>query len=256
MTCDQTKGLLADFLDGALPPAAAESVRRHLQSPCDDCLKEAASLSRHLTTCEAPAVDPPAHLKADLLARVAADQRAHAAARRPAVWMAYAATLLAAITLGVTTGGMVRPAAHANDDDAARAARQQAWRQRVAAAQQRFDGGVRPVRQIDLRHEDGPALSLYIDGVGRQVHVLLTDAPPLTPGRTHWVWLLDQEGRHTGAAIQPFEDGRGATVLDLHWPLDQLRQILLTEEGAGEVTQPRGTVHGRWAPPAGGLGPG
>jgi anti-sigma-K factor RskA len=72
LTCEETEELLPEYVLGVLSAEYAASVAQHLAN----CLAHQASLDSYRAVCDSlyadvPLVDPPAHLKSRLMARVA-----------------------------------------------------------------------------------------------------------------------------------------------------------------------------------------
>lgn len=86
MRCEQVRVLLNDYLEGALRPAIAESLRAHL-SACATCRREwqlQRGIWRSLERMSAP--EAPADLHARIMTYVRGHQRAHAQSQRCLVW--------------------------------------------------------------------------------------------------------------------------------------------------------------------------
>ena len=96
LTCDEVRDQAGAFVLGALEPAEEAAVRAHLET-CSDAHAEIAELGGVLPVLDAsvPVVEPPAGLKARIMAAAAADLEARGAIPRTAT-VVPAATVVAA----------------------------------------------------------------------------------------------------------------------------------------------------------------
>jgi anti-sigma factor RsiW len=77
MKCAEIHPNLAAFALGGLEPEEAAEVRGHLAScpSCQKVLRELEEVNHALEAAPSPSTDPPAYLKAEILARVRAEER-------------------------------------------------------------------------------------------------------------------------------------------------------------------------------------
>jgi anti-sigma-K factor RskA len=117
MKCAEIHPNLAAFALGGLEPEEAAEVRGHLAScpSCQKVLRELEEVNHALEAAPSPSTDPPAYLKAEILARVRAEERSLTAEeeslcfnlfKKPRIILpsVAAAAVVAMIALGVFFG--------------------------------------------------------------------------------------------------------------------------------------------------------
>lgn len=239
----------APYALGALTAEDRSAFEAHLAG-CDTCRAEVRSFAEvaGLLAHGAPAVEPPATLRARVLAE-ARRVRPIVTQRRgaPVAWLAAAAGLLLALGAGVETwrlAGRVRALestlAHS---DSAR-----------AAAESTLVGLTGPeVHVVSLASTDRPPTArVFWNHAKRQFIVLAFDLPAPPPGRTYQLWAIaNGKAPMSMGTFNTNAQGRAYAVLPVDAQITSLGFVDncgLTEEPAGGSPQPTETPRllGTW----------
>jgi hypothetical protein len=206
LTCDEVRDMAASFVLDALEPAEMAAVREHLAT-CADPHAEMGELAGVLPVLEAtvPLVEPPASLKARIMAAAAADLEARRAAsatiaeaevsapagvvtplrRQPTrlrTWALGIAAALAIVALGAWNYNLQQQLTDAR-----------AYEQQVAAV---LDAAQRPGSLTALMRSDeenGPngLAAVTTDGVAL---IALRDLAPISGSEVYEAWVIGSDG--------------------------------------------------------------
>lgn len=206
LTCDEVRDLAASFVLDALEPAQMAAVREHL-AICADPHVEMGELAGVLPILDAtvPLVEPPASLKAHVMAAAAADLEVRRATQAPTVeptgpaaadvirplrqrpmrlgaWALGIAAVLAIVALGGWNYSLQRQL-----DDA------RAYQQQVATV---LDAAQRPgslTAVLRSEEENGPngLAAVTTDGVAR---IAMRDLAPTSGSEVYEAWVIASDG--------------------------------------------------------------
>lgn len=228
LSCEETEERLPEYTLGALEASEAVEVARHLRA----CPRHAASLNELEAVCDGlclsvPMVDPPAKLKARLLARVTPAARAPRRIERAARfgWAVAAAAAALAVVFGAWGLSLQRQI----DNQA-------------AARNDLIRLSTRPDAQmVALKTEPaGGAAKGVIIYTASQAAVWAVGLPALEGEQVYQCWWIDAGGqRYSGGA---FKAGSGVGVWLMPMPdhAESYRAIGITIEPNERSTQPLG----------------
>ena len=248
--------LLASYALGALEPGERADVDAHVAT-CARCTAEMRRLRAAvdaLPFAVAP-VPPPPGSRAAVLRRIRGETEEPVPPplpRRPPGWWrvlaapaagwAAAAAGVAAAAAGVWQAQLMRhelAALRAANQDLARAAREESL---ILAS---LDPG--STRFVEVRGSDvSPAAGgrVVYDARTRRALVVLEGLPPLEPGKTYQLWLLQGGGAAplSAGTLRPEDDGLGTVVIQAPAQLDAFAGIGVTLESLPGSTTPLGPL--------------
>jgi anti-sigma-K factor RskA len=198
-----------------------------------------------------PQVDPPAALRARVLAIATARPRAESAAARPALWqLATAASIVLAAGLALYTSQLRGRITLLESELSEARARADAADQRMAAAQRTASSAQQAVAVLtapDLARVNlagqPPAPNASARAFwsrSRGMVFTASNLPPLPPGRTYQLWVVTAQAPLSAGLLTP--DPRGGVSETFSTPPDIPQPIALavTIEPAGGVPAPTG----------------
>jgi anti-sigma-K factor RskA len=247
---DALREQVALYAIGALDAAGRAAVEAHLHT-CAECAAElAASLPVGAALAQiVPQHDPPASLRAAILA----DARRRAASTRatPAwlPWLAAAAMLLVTVGLAFSVGDLRRQVRQLQAQLADALVRVQDSEQRVAIAVRDAQAPLTVLTAPDLRmialagQTPAPAASARAYW-SRSRGLLLTGdrLPPLRAGRTYQLWFIRAQTPVSAGLLAPDANGQLRTVLATPADLPDPDALAVSEEPAGGVPAPTGQI--------------
>lgn len=218
MTCDDYKDLMPTYLLDDLSVEERDAVRTHLQSGCPRCagsLAEAEAILARLSLAVSP-VDPPAHLRQKLLARVAASSSAAPIPiNRPAPsarsgrlvlpWGLGIAASIAAILLGMWGTRQRQTAVAVEQESAGRAEQNVRLKTIVQSQEDRIRRMQSPQVQV-ASLEGTPAQSravgrLFLDRKNHVVDFAVAGLSPPPPGKTYELWVVTADQKKLPVGI-------------------------------------------------------
>jgi anti-sigma-K factor RskA len=101
--------------------------------------------------------------------------------------------------------------------------------------------GVRVVELVSSA-PSRPRGRMFWDQVAGRWTFVAHDLPALDPGRTYQLWVITRAGARVSAGTFEPVDGRAIVQATYALDRDQLGAIAVTEEPAGGVPQPTGTI--------------
>jgi anti-sigma-K factor RskA len=228
LTCEEVEEMLPEYALGALSAAEAAAVARHLRG----CLQHAASLEGYEAVCDAwcasvPQANPPAKLRARLLARISAPARSPRPAGRSVrvAWALTALAAVAAIVFGVWGLSL----------------RQQIDRQ-AAVREQFLAISTQPdAHMIALETEAAgqPAKGVLIYS-GAQAAIWVVGLPPLQGDQVYQCWWIDRNNQRVrGASFRP-EGGSAIWLVPMPGDEGDFHAIGVTLEPNDGNLEPQG----------------
>lgn len=232
--------LAAGYALDALEPEEARLLEAHLPTcpSCREAVAEMRAVAALLPLAVEP-VEPPAHLKRELFARLQEHPRpvthptrpreeapAEATGRR-GLWGLFAGRLALGVSMASLLFALVAGAVAARqrgEISDLRAQLQQ--RQAVKALVDTPGSQVVPMRQGQLRAK------LFTVPDRNQAYIVIDGLPPLPEGRAYQLWLMLQgESRPDSAGV--FSEPTGRWLLEADRPLGSYGWIGITQEPAG-----------------------
>jgi len=222
---DEYKDNIGAYVLGALPELESELLERHLAG-CESCRAEVEELGpvTNALARSVPQVDPPASLKASLMATVNAEAAARADRSPPerrerrtfAAWLSglqpRMAVGMAAVVLAL---GVV-----------------------VGVAVDRIGGGSTSTRtvaaKIDRRLMPSGEAALQVKGSSGKLE--LRGAPQPPAGRVYQLWYQHGKTIERGSTFRPHSDGSYQADV----PVGQANAVMVTVERAGGAPAPTG----------------
>lgn len=205
---------------GALPEARAGEIAVHLRScvPCREALAEIEEVVASLADAVPPR-EPPAGLKARVLATAAQDERAPRVVRFPRI--ALDRRLLAAAAAFVIVLGLGAETMRLRTVEA-----EKAEYQAIAA---KFAGGGRTWYMAGVEEWRGMGGNLMQPASGQSAFVVFHDLRELAPGQTYTLWLIAPDGKWVrGTSFRP--DGRDLQLVEVGQELAGFSQCAVTVE--------------------------
>lgn len=256
MNCEVCQDLLVEYALGELDRAECEGVENHLAGGCASCRHELREMQEVVGMLGASLeeIAPAPHVRHELLARVAAEQRDAAAnaaiERSPATpaqqaaqdrrWQrlfAYAATLLCGFLIGALAVRQYAGSSVTAESPEAQLA------EILESARQNF--GSPQIRFASLRaaaDEDSVVGHMMWDATGRNLHMFAFDIEPPSAGRQLAVWFVPTKGAPSYAGeLKVPASGACAALFELKEFDDPVAQVVVSEEPRGEVLKPAGT---------------
>ena len=238
---------------GALDGEERSDFEQHLAAGCAAC---AATLRAHVETLadlarDVPPMIPPAHVKTDLLRRVAATVSPRRSPRRARLrWIAASAAAVVGVSAFVAglvssryearIGFLARETARIHAD---RERREAALRDRLALSQGAMDLLLDPATRVVALSGAGP----IPDGLGRLVwhserggYLFVANVPPPPAGKVYELWTI-KDGQPKPAGVFTVDGSRRAThpVAPTRSPV---QVFAVTLEPEGGVPSPTGPI--------------
>lgn len=230
LTCEETEELLPAYMLGALDPAEMATVARHARG----CLQHVDSLAAYEAVgdglaASVPLIDPPAHLRARLLAglgtRPAATRRAGRRERRVGWgWAAAALATVAAVVLGVWALSM-----RAQIDS------------QLALRQQFLDLARQPdAHMVALQADSGSSAKGVLIYASDRAAIWAVALPPLQSDQVFECWWLgSNQERVSGGSFRSAE-GVGIWFVSMPEGAEDFHTIGITIEPDSGVSDPQG----------------
>lgn len=243
----------AAYALGALDAEERAQFEVHLAGGCAACAMAVRELCETVADIarDAPPMIPPAHVKTDLMRRLAASGSSRASSRwRRLRWgLATAAAIVgvAAFTAGFVAsryeariGAMARETARIRADLQRQDA---ALRDRLAVSQAVIDLLVDPATRVVALRGLGPAP----EAVGRVVwhdtaggHVFVANLPPAPAGKTYEVWAFSEGEPRPAGVFNVDASGRASQAVPPSRSAVQMFAVTLEPDGG--VPKPTGPV--------------
>jgi anti-sigma-K factor RskA len=271
LTCDEVREMAGAFVLGALEPADEAAVRAHLET-CDDAHAEIAELGGVLPALaeSVPSVEPPAGLKARIMAAAAADLEERNA-RPAAVAPGAVAPVVAAPTLASPTTAEPTAFPSAEERTARRARTSRGtWILRAAAvlaivalggwnlllqnqlnASQAYEQSVAAVLDVAAQPGSLTAILTPGDGTGSglaavsadgKVTLAMRDLAPTTGTTVYTAWAIGGDGVPVALGDLTVGSDGTASLSAQTLPLASGTVLALTREPTPEPSAPTGPI--------------
>jgi anti-sigma-K factor RskA len=237
--------LAAVYAVGALDGDDLADFEAHLATGCDACastVRESHETLAWTALAEAPAVPPP-EVKARLLARLGAPERARTHRRG---WLTWTAATAAVVALAVMlASGVVASRYEARLGRMAREMSQERERLQREEAALRTQVAVLELlrdpatRVLELRGPSSSAVARVIWNDKAGGHVLVANLPPAPAGKAYELWALDGGRPRPAGVFQTDSDGRAARKVEA---TGQAQGFAVTLEPAQGVPAPTGAI--------------
>lgn len=233
------------FVLGALDPEEALQVGEHVAA-CPTCGAEADAFHATLDVLPyaLPQMNPPSHVKQQILARIAASHSEPrpavvAAPGRGSRWLI--GLSLGALLLALAFGYMMADARGrlAQSQQQLAALRRQATVERQIASFIMAPQTV--VRQLASPGRRASAM-IYMQPGSPQAVLVIKGMPKLAPGTTYQFWLAKPGVQESANTFDVDEYGTASLMIEARAPMNQYAQVMVTVEQAGGSAQPRGEV--------------
>lgn len=246
---DAMRELLASVALGTASPAESGAVRAHVLE-CAECRAELAAFEETtglIGLGAAPAAPRSlGAVRARLLRRVAAERPTRRRSPGPLAWAAAAMVILALGALFLNTS-RARTAAEvelsrirsASDAEIAR------LRDSLAAQESTLAALIGPEVQVVELASTGPREPrgrMFWDRLAGRWTLIAHDLPTLGAGRTYQLWVITTAGERVSAGTFDPVDGSAIVQATYALPRDALGAIAVTEEPAGGMPQPTGSI--------------
>ncbi len=238
------------FVLGALDPEEALQVGMHL-SACAECKAEAEAFR---TTVEAlpyaaPPHDPPAHVKRQLLARIAASDadQPHMVLPQPRLrWAraAMAAALMLALVLGYLTIDARQQIRALNTEIATGQQAILDLRTQLAREQQAtyFIAAPQTVpRRLDSPNRRANAM-MYMQPNSAHAILVVSGLPRVAAGKIYQFWLAKPGVQVPSNTFDVDQNGTVTLAIDAPAPVNEYDQVMVTIEQGGGSTAPSSQV--------------
>ena len=271
MDCRFCQPLLSEYALGQLTADEQDAVAQHLASGCSECLHvlRETETAWGLLADALPPVEVPPHIQAVLRSRIARERELAAAERSegprrraaftpeqdevapdrgPAsrVWLAVAAGILVALTIGLVSWmNYSRSQWESQNRELAQRAREmQRLQSELDRANDLFNAG--RLHFASLR-EAGPqsAIRGYVvwDRLTRQVHFYVFGLPPAAEGRVWRIWIAGADhDPATGGTLTPQPNGTASAIVDVPAELGERFRLSVVdgsiEPPAAPATEP------------------
>jgi anti-sigma-K factor RskA len=246
--CSQLAELYEAFALGALDPGEGVELRAHLARGCPVCTAGVARARETVANLAylAPAAEPPASLRRNLMEAVRAESPAQPQRARPWIpawaWTAAAALLLFSVYSTVEMRRFQNEAASLEK----RAGDEQKRSRALDAERQRYQTALNIIaapatRQMELKpaKADMPGVTAYWNP--KMGLVLAADKmPEMPPTRTLQVWVVPRQGAPISVGV--FRPGAGGQMLMVMPPdqeaMNMAKALAISDEPAGGSPQP------------------
>jgi anti-sigma-K factor RskA len=230
------------FVLGALDPDEALRVGEHVAA-CPTCRAEADAFRATLDVLPyaVPQLDPPSHVKQQILARIAASHSQiwpGATTGRPR-WLF--GLSLGALLLVLAFGYMMA-------DARSRLAQSQrqldALRRQATADNQMASFIMAPqtvARQLAGADRRASAM-IYMQPGSSQAVLVMRGMPKLAPGKIYQFWLAKASAYEPAKTFDVDEHGAASLMIAAPAPLNQYAQVMVTIEQSGGGPQPHGEI--------------
>lgn len=248
---DVLREQVALYAIGALPDPERTTLEAHLRG-CPEC---AAELSASLPVGAAlaqivPQFDPPASVRAAILAEARRSSPAAHVAVRWTPWLAAAAMFAVAAGLTFYVGDLRQQVRRLQAQLREALVRVDEGERRVAVAlrdaQAPFAVLTAPdVRAIALAGQTAAPSASARAYWSRSRGLVMTGAnlPPLPPGRVYQLWFVKGQSPVSAGLFSPDADGRLRTVLTTPIDVPDPDVLAVTQEPAGGVPAPTGAMY-------------
>ena len=238
------------FVLGALDPAEASQVGEHVAA-CPTCRAEADAFRTTLDVLPfaVPQLDPPSHVKQQILARIAASHsklRPGAATAARSRWLI--GLSVAALLLALAFGYMMADARSRLDQITSQFAQSQhelvALRRRAADDNHMASFIMAPqtvARQLASPDRRASAM-IYMQPGNTQAVLVIHGMPKLAPGKIYQFWLARRGAQEPASTFDVDEYGTASLMIEAPAPINQYAQVMVTLEQSGGSTQPSGEI--------------
>jgi len=240
LSCDERREAIFLYAAEALDADESAELRAHLDAGCPRCLgqlAEAQALLASLSLALDP-VEPPAGLRARVLAGATAEAKPAARARAPFVPMALAAGIAALVAFGA---GMALTRARVAELERTLAELQ------LDVERTRAVIGVVSAPDVRLLDLSGEALDfrgtarLYWDYATGSCYLRGTKFKPPGDGQTYVLWFTDGDGEPLrGGPIQLAQTGEATLLTEMPREIDVSADVYVTAESDPAVAKPSG----------------
>jgi len=231
------------FVLGALDPEEELQVSQHVAA-CPACGAEADAFRATLDMLSyaVPQVNPPPHVKQQLVARIAASHSE--------LWPGAIPTAGPRWLLGLSLGVLLLALAfgYMMVDARSRLAENQqqldALRRR-ATAESRMASFIMAPQTVarQLAGSDARASAMiYMQPGSPQAVVIIHGMPKLAPGKTYQFWLAKPGVQEAANTFDVDEHGAASLMVEARAPMNQYVQVMVTVEQSGGSAQPRGEM--------------
>jgi anti-sigma-K factor RskA len=259
MTHDELRELTGAYALGAVSDAERHALEAHLPT-CGDCAREVRELAVVAggLAVAVPQVDPPAALRARVLAAAVASEPARVHPLRSATppaparasvlpsWLA-AAAAIAAVALGLYSMTLRERVGRLEEQLRDATARAEGVERQLQIAQSSAERARQiadvldapDVRAIDLAGQKGApsANGRAYWSVSRGLVFTAANLPAPAAGRQYQLWVIPQDGTPVSAGMLDFNDGRTVALVDPS-TASRVGVVAVTLEPAGGVPQP------------------
>ena len=228
LTCQETEELLPEYALGVLDASEAADVARHVHA----CSQHTESLNRYEAVGDGlclsvPMMDPPAKLKARLMAKVTPPARASRPVDRVARFGWAAAAIAAALAIAFGAWGLSLQR-QINSQAAAR--------NNLVALSTQPDAHM---VALETEPAGGSAKGVIIY-TASQAAVWAVGLPELEGDQVYQCWWLDGDGRRVSGGAFKAEGGIGVWLMPLPDDAENYHAIGITLEPNDHSTQPLG----------------
>jgi anti-sigma factor RsiW len=233
------------FVLGALDPEEALQVGEHLAT-CPTCRAEADAFRATLDVLPyaVPLLDPPSHVKQQILARIAASHSQpwpSAAMKARSRWLV--GLLAGSLLLALAFGYMMADARSRLDlmtSQFLQSQQQLDALRRQAAEDQMASFIMAPqtvARQLASVDRNASAMIYMQPDLTRAV-LVIHGMPKLAPGKIYQFWLTKPGAQVPATTFDVDEHGMATLMIEAPAPVDQYAQVMVTVEHSGGSTQP------------------
>jgi len=224
------------FVLGALDPEEALQVGEHVAA-CPTCRAEADAFRSTLDALPyaVPQLDPPSHVKQQILARIAASHsklRPGAATAARSRWLI--GLSVGALLLALAFGYMMAEARNRLDWMTGQFAQSQheleALRGRVADDKQMASFIMAPetvAHQLTSPDRRASAM-IYMQPGNTQAVLVIHGMPKLAPGKIYQFWLTKSGAQVPSKTFDVDDHGMATLVIEASAPVDQYAQVMIT----------------------------
>ena len=254
MDHDALRELAPLYAIGALSAAERSAVEAHLAT-CEECAAEVrgfAPVGMALAQV-APEVDPPATLRAAILAAARPETSTRATASPILPWLAAAAMLVATVGMGLYVASLQQRIRALEGDLRAALLRVEDGERRVNVALRAAAEAQTPlpvltapdVRRIDLAGQAAAPMASARAFWSRSRGLVITAAnlPPLPAGRIYQLWFVARPAPVSAGLLRPDATGGLTTTLNTPADVPNPDALAVTIEPEGGVPAPTGAMY-------------
>jgi len=233
------------FVLGALDPEEALQVGEHVAG-CPTCRAEVDAFRATLDVLPyaVPQLDPPSHVKQQILARIAASHSQlwpSAASQARSRWLVglSAGSLLLALAFGYMMADASRrldlmTSQLVQSQQQIEALRRQAAEDQMA----RFIMAPQTVARQLMSVDRQASAMIYMQPDKTRAVLVIHGMPKLAPGKIYQSWLMKPGAQVPAKTFDVDEHGMATLMLEAPAPLDQYAQVMITVEQSAGSTQP------------------